>query len=594
MSDRWAYALAATAAAGALVAWPGPRLVALGLVALALAVRQPLVLCAAVALLASFSAAAAQAAVSVDPEPGPFAGRIVLVSDPTERQGATRVVADSSEGRLEVWAWGRAGARLSGLLAGQVLHVGGRLAELPDSRDWLRRDGVIGRLTVTEAGAASGGAVHYRLANRVRSVLERGAASLPGDQRALFTGMVFGDDRGRSPITADDFKAAGLTHLLAVSGQNVAFVLLLAQPLLARLGLWARWAAVLTVLSLFATVTRFEPSVLRATVMAAVAATVWLAGRQASGRRVLALTVVALLLWNPLLVHSLAFRLSVAASAGILFWGSRLAERIGGPRPLAAALAVTVAAQLAVAPLIVPVFGGVPVAALPANLLAAPAAAGVMMWGLTGGFLAGLIGGPAAVVLHVPTRGFIGWIEGVASVLTELRLGDLRLGHVLVLAVALVVVVFGRRRGPAAAAAWLAVVVVLALPLVEAHRRAPAQAHELPVGWESTLWWTPESAVLLLGGAESAERLLGDMRVAGVERIDLIVASSGGARSASDVEALRRRYGETVLWAPTGHRIAGAVVPEVDTLAGVGALDVAVVANDGRLDVLVTGSGDGR
>ena len=110
-------------------------------------------------------------------------------------------------------------------------------------------------------------------------------------------------------------------------GQNVAFVLLVVQPLVVRFGLWARWLAILGVLALFATVTRFEPSVLRATVMAAIAVTVWLAGRQASGRRLLALAVAALLLWQPLLVHSLAFRLSVAASAGILFWASRLAAR---------------------------------------------------------------------------------------------------------------------------------------------------------------------------------------------------------------------------------------------------------------------------
>ena len=592
MSDRWAYGLAAAVAAGAMAAWPGPRLVALGLVVLALAVRQPLLLCAAAALLASFSAAAATAAASIDVEPGPFAGRLVLVGDPVERHGATRVVAKSSEGRLEVWAWGRPGARLSGRLAGDVVKVQGHLGELPAGRDWLRRDGVIGRLTVTAVGEAGVGAPHYRIANGLRSILARGAASLPPEQRALFGGLVLGDDRDRSPVTADDFKAAGLTHLLAVSGQNVAFVLLLAQPLLIRLRLWGRWVAVLGVLGLFATMTRFEPSVLRATVMAAIAATVWLAGREASGRRVLALAVAALVLWNPLLVHSLAFRLSVAASAGILFWGSRLAKRIGGPRPLAAALAVTVAAQLAVAPLIIPVFGGVPTAALPANLLAAPAAAGVMMWGLTGGLLAGLTGGPLAAVLHVPTRGLIGWIEGVASVLTGMRLGELRMGHVLVLGAALAVAVFGRRRR-AVLAAWLAAVVVLVLPFVEEHRPAPSQTQAQPVGWESTLWWTPESAVLLLGGGENAERLLGDMRDTGVERIDLIVTSSGGARSAADVEALLERYGRAAVWAPAGHRIAGAVVPEPGTLAAVGALDVAVVATGGRLEVLVTGPAAG-
>jgi len=221
---------------------------------------------------------------------------------------------------------------------------------------------MVGRLTVSEVGDTHPGAPHYRAANALRGVLVRGAASLGGEDRALFSGLLIGDDRDRSPRTADDFRGAGLTHLLAVSGQNVAFVLLLVQPLAVRLGLWGRWLMILAVLGLFATVTRFEPSVLRATAMAGLAVSVWLAGRQVSGRRILALAVAGLVLAQPLLVHSLAFRLSVAASAGILFWAPSLAERIAGPRPLAKALAVTAAAQLAVAPLVIPVFGGVPVA----------------------------------------------------------------------------------------------------------------------------------------------------------------------------------------------------------------------------------------
>ena len=587
MSDRWTYALAAAVVLGALVAWPGPRLVALGLAVGALALRRPLLLCVAAALLASFSAAAATAAASVAVEPGPLEGRVVLVDDPVERHGAVRVTADTDRGRVEVWAWGRAGARLSIRQAGEAIDVVGRIAPPAPDAEWRRHSGVAGRLTVTEVGEIHAAAVHYRIANGLRSVLGRGAAPLPTDQRALFSGLVLGDDRHNSPLVADDFRGAGLTHLLAVSGQNVAFVLLVVQPLVVRLGLWGRWLAILGALGLFATVTRFEPSVLRATVMAAVAVTVWLAGRQASGRRLLALAVAALVLWQPLLVHSLAFRLSVAASAGILFWASRLAACIGGPRLLARALAVTVAAQLAVAPLIVPVFGGVPVAALPANLLAAPAAAGVMMWGLTGGLLAGLAGGGAAGVLHLPTRALLGWIEAVAAGLTELRLGYLGMTHVALVGSALAVAAFARRRTVPVLIAWLAVATALAGPfLAEREHQAPSP-QALAVGWESTLWWTPESAVLLLGASESPEKLLGDIRMAGAQRIDLIVASSGGARSAGDVAVLQRRYGPAVVWAPAGNRIAGATVPAAGSVATVGDLAVGVDTGEERLEVRV-------
>ncbi len=597
MSDRWTYFLAGCVVLGALVAAPGPRLVALGAGIGALVLRHPLLLCVALGLLASFSAAATQAQLAADVasvRAGPLEGRIVLLADPTERRPATRTLAQTPQGPMEVWAWGRAGARLSELQAGEVVEVTARVMPAASDAKHRRLPATVGRLTLSEVGEVHPAAIHYRVANSLRSVLARGVASLPAPQRATFSGLVLGDDRDRSPLTADDFRGAGLTHLLAVSGQNVAFVLLLVQPLVVRLGLWGRWAAILGVLGLFATVTRFEPSVLRATVMAAIAVSVWLAGRQLSGRRILALTVVVLVLWQPLLVHSLAFRLSVAASAGILFWASSLAERIGGPRPLAKALAVTTAAQLAVAPLVIPIFGGLPVAALPANLLAVPAAAGVMMWGLTAGFLAGLAGEPTATVLHLPTRGLLAWIEGVAAAFSQMRLGQLRLGHVALLGVALGVVVIARRRRGIVLVAWLAVAATLAAPLLAERSRTASVPQVLAVGWESTLWWTSRSAVLVLGAGEQTERLLGDVRMAGPQRLDLIVATSGGTSVAAVVAVLQQRYGPATVWAPAGNRIAAAEVPAAGSVVTVGDFTVRLVNSGSRLQVHLSSATGGR
>ena len=190
----------------------------------------------------------------------------------------------------------------------------------------------------------------------------------------------------------DAFRAAGLTHILAVSGQNVAFVMVLVAPVLARLRFGPRLVVTLAVLAGFALVTRFEPSVLRATAMAGVAATGAALGRPASSVRVLALGVGGVLLVDPLLATSLGFRLSVAGAAGIIVGAARIERVLPGlagwrrrcrsrwppswrwRRSWWAAL------------------GAVPVASLPANLLALPAAGPVMVWGLTGGLAAGWAG----------------------------------------------------------------------------------------------------------------------------------------------------------------------------------------------------------
>ena len=128
---------------------------------------------------------------------------------------------------------------------------------------------------------------------------------------------------------------------------------------------------------------------------------------------------------DPLLVHSLGFAMSVAASAGIVWLTPVLSRRVPGPHWLRLAIAVTIAAQVAVAPLVIPVFGPMPLASLPANVLAEPAAAFVMMWGCTAGVIAGVVGGPLAVVLQLPTRAALWWVMTVAHVAARAPFGSI-------------------------------------------------------------------------------------------------------------------------------------------------------------------------
>src|SRR5690606_7168443 len=153
-----------------------------------------------------------------------------------------------------------------------------------------------GRLTVDTVVGWRPGGVPSRVANAFRRTLARGAESLPERQRSLLAGVVLGDDRAQPADMTDAFQAAGLTHLLAVSGQNVAFVLAVAAPVLVRLRFGGRLVATLGLLGLFALVTRAEPSVLRAVAMAAIAAVGVATGRLASTVRTLALGVAAILL----------------------------------------------------------------------------------------------------------------------------------------------------------------------------------------------------------------------------------------------------------------------------------------------------------
>jgi competence protein ComEC len=108
------------------------------------------------------------------------------------------------------------------------------------------------------------------------------------------------------------------------------------------------------------------------------------------------------LLVDPFLMHSVGFVLSFAASAGIAVLAPRIADRIPGPRILAEAIGVALGAQIAVAPVLVAVFDGVPLIAIPANVAAAPFAGPLTVCGIVGGLVGGVVGGPVAAVASFP------------------------------------------------------------------------------------------------------------------------------------------------------------------------------------------------
>ena len=386
LRDGHIAALAVSTLAGALWAreFSTPvRLLALAGGLLALTWRRPVALAAAALVTTSALAAASWSGLQA-PAVQRVTGEWATVLTDPESSGFGTVAAEVRlEGRhVQIWARGPAASLLASRLAGEHIRLSGVLRPLPgEAARWAAPRHLVARLNVDSIDGVRPAGPLAAVANRYRRLVATGGAALPERLRPLFGGMVMGDDRGQAPEMSDAFKAAGLTHLLAVSGQNVAFVLLLAMPVLRRGGLRWRLAVTLSVLVAFGVLTRWEPSVIRAEAMAAVAAAGAFAGRPVRGARLLCLAITGCVLVDPLLVHSVGFRLSVAACAGLVLLTPRLARRL----PLL--VAASIAAQAGAAVVLVPTFGSVPLAALPANVLAVPAAGPIMMWGLVAGRL---------------------------------------------------------------------------------------------------------------------------------------------------------------------------------------------------------------
>jgi competence protein ComEC len=550
MTDLGTVMMALAAATGAWVASPVPLPIAVVVVAGALLLRASLLLVVGVALLTSGLAVRSWSGLH-PPRTGGFRGRVALVGDPSSDGGQVRVEVRIAGKRVEAWAHGRGGRLLEPRLAGERIFLAGRLQPVPPAaRTRLGARHVAARMSVDEVGPWVSGDAASRVANGVRRTLGAGAESLSPSRRSLFLGFVLGDDRGQRPEVVDDFRSSGLAHLLVVSGENLAFVLALFAPLLRRLAISGRLAAAAAVLLFFGVLTRWEPSVLRAVAMVSVSLLAWAMGRPASALRLLALAVTALLVIDPLLVHSVGFLLSVGACTGIALLARPIGEALPGPRPLAGALGVTMAAQLGVAPVLVPVFGGVPVASLPANLLAVPAAGPVMMWGLAAGLPAGVVGGAVARAVCVPTGLLVGWIAAVARWSAAAPLGQLGAVHVALLGgvVATGAVVRGRRGRLAILGAAAAVLVHPAL----ASSSPPAAWGRAVPG--ARLWKDGGGTVVVVDRAR-ADQLLRGVHGADVRSIDLLVLTRPTRTSAAAADILLGRVPTRAVAAPDGAKL---------------------------------------
>jgi competence protein ComEC len=255
---------------------------------------------------------------------------------------------------------------------------------------------LLGIVLVVAAALASSGEIHQRAAEG----LGRG---MPSREAALARGFVLGEDEGVDGATKEDFRRSGLSHLLAVSGQNVTLLALLAMPLLGALGIPLRerlfW--VLALILIYIPVAGAGPSIQRAGVMGALGVLATLAGRLSSRLYALAVAAVVTLAIDPGVAADVGWQLSFAAVLGILLLASTLSTairtRLGeGPwrRALAEGLAVTIAATLATAPLIAFHFETLSTTTLVANVLALPAIAPAMWLGMCSAGLAQLPGLP--------------------------------------------------------------------------------------------------------------------------------------------------------------------------------------------------------
>ncbi len=327
-------------------------------------------------------------------------GRALVLERPQRsRFGSSAVLRLESGARVLA----RAGVTMrwpDGGEPGTVVAVSGvaREPRRGSTFDWpaqLRRRGIRFELeleSLRPTGARRGGPMGVIDSARRRAGAALGAGLAP-DRAALARGMVLGQDEAVGDREREDFQRAGLAHVLAVSGQNVMLLCLLALPFLraARAGPRTRVWVPLALIAAYVPLAGAGASLQRAGVMGAAGLIAIAAGRAGSRAYALELAAAVTLALNPRVAGDPGWQLSFAAVAGIMLLARPIERALAGlPRLLGEGIAVTVAATVATAPLMAHHFGSLSVAGLLANIVALPLVAPIMWIGMLQAALAQL------------------------------------------------------------------------------------------------------------------------------------------------------------------------------------------------------------
>ncbi|MEX0800218.1 MAG: DNA internalization-related competence protein ComEC/Rec2 [Dehalococcoidia bacterium] len=393
---------------------------------------------------------------------------------------------------------------------GDLLELEGELETPPvldgfDYRGYLARQGVGSLMAYPEARLLArdrGSPLRAALIDLRTDLSHALARALPEPEASLAAGVLLGKRAQLPADLTDRMNATGTSHLVAVSGQNVAIVAGLALALLAPLvgRRRAAWLALAGVLG-YATLVGGEPSVVRAAIMGSLFVVAVALGRQRSGLIALLFAAAIMTALEPQVVHDVSFQLSFAATVGLMTLAPLLAERLYGwasrwpdlaafplTRPAAELAAVTVAAIAFTLPITAITFERVSLVAPLANLLAVPAFLAVAATAAVTA-VAGLAFAPAAGAL-----GWLAWLPAaymiaVVDLAADLPLASVELrgvgvGHAVGFygALALGVLLLARHRPEAVAPPKLA-------PLRSRRSLVPVPALALVLVLSSALVW---------------------------------------------------------------------------------------------------------
>jgi competence protein ComEC len=265
---------------------------------------------------------------------------------------------------------------------GTTITVGGSIDDVPDGPygGYLGRIGVSAILTTRSLRvvAATPDTPGAWLEDFRQATGDALAAALPEPAAGLASGIVIGLRDRVDRDLAGDFTTAGVSHVVAISGWNIAIVAGAVMAAASRIRRRRRVILALATIVLYTLFAGASASVVRAAAMASVALLARETGRPAVAAAALGWAVAILVITDPTMATDPGFQLSALGTAGLIAWADALEGRLrsmaGGRLPgwLAESLAISLAAQAATLPVVLATFGRLATVAPLVNLVVVP------------------------------------------------------------------------------------------------------------------------------------------------------------------------------------------------------------------------------
>ncbi len=451
-------------------------------------------------------------------------------------------------------------------LCGDVIQVGGRFK--PTAGDYARNDrqrqvsGAVQAWSAEVVGHASGPSGW--LASTRRELLGR-LERVPGDGGALLAAMLAGY-RGRVAGTQveADFRAAGLSHVLAVSGTHLAVVAWATGAAASACGAGrkGRWAAIVGAALLFTLFTGAHASTVRASMMVVATCAATLVGRRHDALGALSATVLGMLLYAPELAFSVGLALSASAVAALVVFSPLAEEWIAAVLPwrarkVASAPAVALVAHTATTPIVATTFGTLATLGPLANIMCIPLVTLALWLGCVGAICGALVARLGEMILRL-AGGVLGICAALAhrvaatpgAVVSTAASGPaLALAAIAGMAFAWVRWPRPARRGLLRGGFALATCVAL-LPVIALPSSAGARIVVIDVGQGDAILVQDGSACLLVDTGEDPEVLRAALGRLGVRHLDAVVLTHAHEDHTGGLAGLRGTCSVDGVFAP--------------------------------------------